>query len=539
MSRAVTIDAREAVPIVVNPRSLLRFITCGSVDDGKSTLIGRLLYEGSLIPDDQICALRAESKSRGARGDDVDYALLVDGLTAEREQGITIDVAYRYFATARRTFIVADTPGHEQYTRNMATGASTADLAVVLMDARKGVLPQTRRHSQILSMLGVRRVIVAVNKMDLVGFSQLAFEQIEANYRRFAEKLGFSHIICIPVSAAKGDNVVAPSLNTAWYRGCTVLGTLESIDIQDRGGETPFRMPVQRVNRPNSEFRGLSGLICGGRVRPGDRVLAQPSGFATRVARIVSDRGDLAEAVAGQSVTLTLAEEVDVARGDMLVGASAPASVADRIKGRLLWLADEHSADGPSYLIKVGTATAAARMGNPLGKLDVATGRVESAAADTPLRLNEIGVVSISIDRPVAFDPYRANRDTGGFILIDRVTNQTVAMGLIDDAAPGDAASGATDVRRRARDDLATADEKRRIAWIDHPHEQPWRSLTKALSWRMTGSMDTFLLALLFTGNARVSAAIGATEIITKVVLYYFHERIWTRIGLGRLSAKS
>jgi sulfate adenylyltransferase large subunit len=538
MSRAVTIDASEAVPIVVSPRSLLRFITCGSVDDGKSTLIGRLLYEGSLIPDDQISALRTESKTRGAQGDNIDYALLVDGLTAEREQGITIDVAYRYFATARRNFIVADTPGHEQYTRNMATGASTADLAVVLMDARKGVLPQTRRHSQILSMLGVRRVIVAVNKMDLVGFSQLAFEQIETNYRRFAEKLGFTHIICIPVSATRGDNVVAPSLHTAWYRGCTILGTLESIDIQDRGGETPFRMPVQRVNRPNSEFRGLSGLICGGRVRPGDRVLAQPSGFATRVARIVSDRGDLAEAVAGQSVTLTLAEEADVARGDMLVGASAPASVADRIKGRVLWLADEQSADGPSYLLKIGTATAAARMGNPLGKLDVATGEVESAA-DAPLRLNEIGVVSISLDRPVAFDPYRANRDTGGFILIDRVTNQTVAMGLIDAASPGEAASGATDVEPIARDGFATAADKSRIAWIDRPHEQPWRSLTKALSWRMTGSMDTFLLALLFTGNARVSAAIGATEIITKVALYYFHERIWTRIGLGRLRAKS
>ena len=449
MSRAVSVDAAQAVPIALNSRTLMRFITCGSVDDGKSTLIGRLLYEGSLIPDDQIRALRAESKSRSGRTNHIDYALLVDGLTAEREQGITIDVAYRYFATARRNFIVADTPGHEQYTRNMATGASTANLAVILIDARKGVLPQTRRHSLILSMLGVRRVIVAINKMDLVGYSLLAFEQIEAHYRSFAQQLGFNHIICIPVSATGGDNVVAPSPNTAWYTGCTRLSTPESHDIQDRAGETPFRMPVQRVNRPHSEFRGLSGMVCGGRVRPGDVVLAQPSGFATRVARVVSDRGDLEEAVAGQSITLTLTEDADISRGDMLVAAAAPAWVADQIKGRVLWLTDKQSAQGGSYLIKVGTATAPAKLAGIFGKLDVSTGRLSAATESTPLRLNEIGLASIKIDRPLAFDAYKENRDTGGFILIDRLTNETVGMGLIEEALREAARAKRSRSRRR------------------------------------------------------------------------------------------
>ena len=538
MSRAAKIDSEAVIPVPLNPRSLLRFIMCGSVDDGKSSLIGRLLYEGSLIPEDQIKALCVESKHHGTHGEDIDYALVVDGLAAEREQGITIDVAYRYFATARRAFIVADTPGHEQYTRNMATGASTADLAVVLVDARKGILPQTRRHSLIVSMLGVQRIIVAINKMDLVGYSQLAFEQIETNYRTFAKNLGFSHIICIPVSATMGDNVVMPSQNMTWYRGCTLLGTLESIDIHGSVGQSPFRMPVQRVNRPNSEFRGLSGLISSGRIRPGDRVLAQPSGIETRVARVVGTNGDLTEAVAGQSITVTLVDETDICRGDMLAAASEPAFVSDRIKGRVLWLCENPSESNHSYVIKLGTANAVASMGGQISKIDIATG-LENQPRDNSLRLNEIGVVSISIDRPVAFDSYLANRDTGGFILIDRLTNQTVAMGLIDEARIDAAQSAKADfaLSERARGPLMG--QKDRTHWIDRPHERHWRSLLKAVSWRMAGSMDTFLLVFLFTGNARVSAAVGATETITKVIFYYCHERIWARIGLGRLKTRS
>jgi sulfate adenylyltransferase large subunit len=517
----------------VAPSSLLRFITCGSVDDGKSTLLGRLLYEGSRIPQDQLEALSAESKRYGSQGAAPDFALLVDGLAAEREQGITIDVAYRYFSTPRRKFIAADTPGHEQYTRNMATGASTADLAVLLVDARKGLLPQTRRHSLIVSMLGVRHVIVAVNKMDLVGFAQLTFARIEKDYHAFAANLGFSSIICIPVSATAGDNIVSPRLNMTWYRGRTLLEHLETVDVTSRAREAPFRMPVQLVNRPNSEFRGFSGLVTSGSIRPGDWVRVHPSGFKTQVGRVVTADGDLAEAIQGQSVTLTLVDEADVARGDMIAALVAPPTVSDRIKARLLWVSEEPLAAGCSYLLKAGTGSAIATIATPGARIDIATGCAENVM--TPgrsLELNEIGLAAITLDRLLAFDIYEASADTGGFILIDRTTNQTVAMGLIEGLSgetskPAKLNSAFAELRR------GVMKRERGIEWLEHAHEKPWRSLAKAVTWRTTGSVDTFLLALLFTGNTRLSVAISGTEILTKIALYYFHERIWAWVSAG------
>jgi bifunctional enzyme CysN/CysC len=409
-------------------KSLLRFITCGSVDDGKSTLIGRLLYESKLIFEDQLATLEADSRKMGTQGERIDFALLVDGLAAEREQGITIDVAYRFFSTEKRKFIVADTPGHEQYTRNMATGASTADLAVVMIDARKGVLTQTRRHSFIVSMLGVRHVVLCINKMDLVDYSQHVYNQIDEDYRAFAASLGIDNIVSIPVSALEGDNVTGHSGRMPWYNGPTLIEHLESVDVETDDQVSPFRMPVQWVNRPNLDFRGFSGQVASGTVRPGDRIKVLPSGKASRVARIVTHDGDLERAVAGQSVTLTLADEVDVSRGDVIATANAPCEVADQFEAHILWMSANHMLPGRPYVMKIGARTVACTPASPKFKINVNT--LEELAAKT-LELNEIGICNISLDRDIAFDTYSENHDTGGFVLIDRLSNETVGMGLL------------------------------------------------------------------------------------------------------------
>jgi bifunctional enzyme CysN/CysC len=411
-------------------KSLLRFITCGSVDDGKSTVIGRLLYESKMLFEDQLAAIENDSKKWGTQGGDIDFALLVDGLAAEREQGITIDVAYRFFSTDRRKFIVADTPGHEQYTRNMITGASTADVAVILIDARKGVLTQTRRHSYLVSLIGIRKVVLAINKMDLVDYSQKVFDKIDEEYRAFAAQIGLADITSIPLSGLKGDNMLVASDKTPWYRGPTLMGFLETCEVDDtRLQKEAFRMPVQWVNRPNLDFRGFAGVVTSGTVKPGDRIVAQPSGKESKVARIVTFNGDLPLAVAGQSITLTLEDEIDISRGDVLSLADAPAEVADQFEASLVWMTDEPMLPGRPYLMKIGTQTVTASITEPKYKVNVNT--MEHLAAKQ-LGVNEIGVVNLALDRQIAFDAYKANRDTGGFILINRMTNNTVGAGMLN-----------------------------------------------------------------------------------------------------------
>jgi bifunctional enzyme CysN/CysC len=410
-------------------KSLLRFIACGSVDDGKSTLIGRLLYESQMLFEDQLSALQADSRRVGTQGGDLDFALLLDGLSAEREQGITIDVAYRYFATDRRNYIVADTPGHEQYTRNMVTGASTADCAVILVDARKGLLTQTRRHSYLVALLGIRHVALAVNKMDLVGYSRDLFQRIEREYARFAAPIGHLSVTAIPLSGLRGDNVVTASDRMPWHEGPTLLEYLETVELdEERMQSAPFRMPVQWVNRPSLDFRGFAGTIAGGAVSPGERIVVLPAGRESEVDRIVTFDGDLDLAVAGQSVTLTLADEIDVSRGDVIAPADDPPEVADRFEATVVWMAEEPMLPGRSYLLRTGSTTASATTLPLRYKLEIDT--LEHLAADT-LEVNEIGVCALELDRPIAFDPYEENRDTGGFVLIDRITNDTLAAGML------------------------------------------------------------------------------------------------------------
>ncbi len=412
-------------------KGLLRFLTCGSVDDGKSTLIGRLLYESELVFEDQLAALEADSRRVGTQGGELDLALLLDGLAAEREQGITIDVAYRYFASERRKFIVADTPGHEQYTRNMVTGASTADCAVLLVDARKGVLTQTRRHTYIVSLLGIRHVALVVNKLDLTNYSEPGFREIAAEYRSFASspEIGLEDATCIPVSALRGDNVIKRSGRTPWYEGPTLLEYLETVEVdEDRVQTGPFRLPVQWVNRPSLDFRGFSGTIASGRVSPGQRVRVSPSGLESRVSRIVTHDGELQGAVAGQSVTLVLSDEIDVSRGDIISGVRSPPRIGDQFEAVVVWMAEEPMLRGRSYLLRAGTATATATIA-PL-KYKVHVDSLEHLAAEQ-LELNEIGVCELELDRPIAFDPYVENRDMGGFVLIDRLTNATVGAGML------------------------------------------------------------------------------------------------------------
>ncbi|HQX48054.1 MAG TPA: sulfate adenylyltransferase subunit CysN, partial [Steroidobacteraceae bacterium] len=409
-------------------KSLLRFITCGSVDDGKSSLIGRLLYESKMIFEDQLAALEADSKKVGTRGGELDFALLVDGLAAEREQGITIDVAYRFFSTEKRKFIVADTPGHEQYTRNMVTGASTADLAVILIDARKGVLTQTRRHSFLVSLLGIRRVVLAVNKMDLAGYSQEVFDTILQEYRDFAAQIDLRDITAIPISAVYGDNIIEAGSNMPWYQGPTLMHHLETVEVGDELPSKPFRLPVQWVNRPNHEFRGFAGLISSGTVHQGDRIRVLPSGRESRVARIVTADGDLESAVAGQSVTITLDSEIDISRGDVIAEGDAPPQVADQFEATVVWMHDDPMLRGRSYLMKIGTRTLTATVAPIKHKINVNT--LEQTAAER-LELNDIGVCELELDRPIPFDAYRDDHTLGGFILIDRMSNNTVGAGLL------------------------------------------------------------------------------------------------------------
>lgn len=409
-------------------KTLLRFITCGSVDDGKSTLIGRLLYESKALLEDQLSALESDSRKHGTQGGELDFALLVDGLSAEREQGITIDVAYRFFATEKRKFIVADTPGHEQYTRNMITGASTADVAVILIDARKGVLTQTRRHSYLVSLIGIRRVVVAINKQDMVGYSQEVFEQIDADYRAFASRLGIEHIQSIPLSALRGDNITEPSPNTPWYQGPSLMQFLETVELEQAREDAPLRMPVQWVNRPTPDFRGFSGRILGGSVRPGDAIRVLPSGKTSRVERIVTLNGDLPQAISGQSVTLTLSDEIDISRGDVIAAADAPPAVADQFEATVVWMNEEPMLPGRPYLIKLGASSIGGALGQPKYQIDVNS--LDNLPAKT-LGLNEIGVCTLSLDRATPFDPYAENRDMGSFIVIDRYTHQTVGAGML------------------------------------------------------------------------------------------------------------
>ncbi|MGA1577758.1 MAG: sulfate adenylyltransferase subunit CysN [Steroidobacteraceae bacterium] len=444
-------------------KDLLRFITCGSVDDGKSTLIGRLLYESKLIFEDQLAALESDSKKVGTQGGDIDFALLVDGLAAEREQGITIDVAYRFFSTDRRKFIVADTPGHEQYTRNMATGASTADLAVILVDARKGILQQTRRHSYIVSLLGIRNVVLAVNKMDAVDYAQGVFDGIVEQYREFADMLGLEDVYPIPMSALRGDNVVERSERMRWYGGATLMQHLESVQVERNLAGRPFRLPVQWVNRPNQDFRGFAGTIASGRVRQGDAVRVLPSGRQSTVARIVTLDGDLEEAVAGQSVTLTLADEIDISRGDVLAAADAPPAVADQFQVSLVWMHEEPMLPGRPYLMKIGPRTVTASITDIRHRVNVNT--LEQMAA-RQLDLNEIGLCNLGTDRAVAFDAYEDNRETGAFILVDRISNDTVGAGMIQYALrrADNVHWQALDVDKRARS--ASKGQKACVLWF-------------------------------------------------------------------------
>jgi bifunctional enzyme CysN/CysC len=418
----------EAYLTAQENKDLLRFITCGSVDDGKSTLIGRLLYESKMLFEDQLSALEADSKKLGTQGGNIDFALLVDGLAAEREQGITIDVAYRAFATSKRKFIVADTPGHEQYTRNMATGASTADLAIILIDARKGVLTQTRRHTYIASLLGIRHLVVAVNKMDLVGYSKDTFEAIEEDYRVFATSLGADNITVIPISALVGDNMITRSTNTPWYRGATLMAHLETVPVDALDHTTPFRMPVQWVSRPDQNFRGFAGTVAVGTVKPGDALKVLPSGRQSTVKRIVTHDGDLASATTGQAITLTLSDEVDISRGDVLCAAQAPLETSDQFEVQVLWMGDEPMLPGRPYLIKSATRTLSGTLDKLKHKINVNT--MEQQAAKT-LVLNEIGICNLELDGMLAFAPYAENKTLGSFIIIDRFTNNTVGMGLI------------------------------------------------------------------------------------------------------------
>ncbi len=409
-------------------KSFLRFITCGSVDDGKSTLIGRLLYDTKLIYEDQLATLENDSKKTGTQGEEIDFALLVDGLAAEREQGITIDVAYRFFSTENRKFIVADTPGHEQYTRNMATGASTADVAVILIDARQGVLTQTRRHSFITSLLGIRHIVVAINKMDLVDYSQETFDTIEAEYREFSNSLGFESITCIPMSALKGDNIITKSPYTSWYHGSPLLPFLETVNVSQKTENVPFRMPVQWVNRPNLDFRGFSGTIASGSIKPGDEIVVLPSSKRSTVTRIVTQDGDLEEGVTDKAVTLTLADEIDISRGDIICAGNAPSEQTDQFSADILWMHDEEMIPGRQYLLKTANRSVPATVTELHHKINVNT--LDHQSGKT-LALNEVGSCKLSLGRPIAFDPYRDNKTTGAFVLIDRLTNSTIGVGMI------------------------------------------------------------------------------------------------------------
>jgi len=445
-------------------KSLLRFITCGSVDDGKSTLIGRLLYDSKMIFEDQLAALEADSKKTGSQGQEIDFALLVDGLAAEREQGITIDVAYRFFATEKRKFIVADCPGHEQYTRNMVTGASTADLAVILIDARKGVLVQTRRHSYLAKLLGIRNIVLAVNKMDLIDYDQARYDAIVADYTAFATSIGITSFTVMPISGFKGDNITENSANMPWYSGKPLMAHLETVALDSDADQTkPFRMAVQWVNRPNLDFRGFSGQIATGSIKPGDTIRVLPSGKTSTISRIVVLNDELTEAVAGQSVTLCFADEVDCSRGDVIATADNSPEVSDQFEATVVWMANESLIPGRAYWLKLGTQMVSATVQAP--KYAVNVNSMEHMAAKT-LDLNEIGVAEIATDKPIVFESYTNNRTLGGFILIDKITNATVAAGMLHFSLrrAQNIHWQATDISREAHANLKN--QKAKVLWF-------------------------------------------------------------------------
>lgn len=521
-----------AVPVHKTARkSLLRFVACGSVDHGKSTLIGRLLYETRQLLADQLDALEADSRKFGTQGEELDFSLLLDGLSAEREQRITIDVAYRFFATARRKFIVIDAPGHEQYTANMATGASVAELALVLVGADEGLTRQTKRHVVILSMLGIRSVVLAVNKMDRIGWREDTFRSLEVAFRQFAAALGINDVACIPLAAASGDNVVARSHHMAWYHGPTLLDYLEEADPVRSAGLTPFRFPIQWVNRPDPDFRGYSGLITSGAVHPGLAVKILPSGRVTRIARIVTYDGELPHAEAGMSVTLTFADQIDVSRGDVVVGLNQAPQVTDRIGARVFWMSGRPLKAGQTYLLKLATRTVTARIETLCQVTDLDNRRLLRTKA---LAQNEIGTCTLQLDRPLAVDRYAQCRDTGSFILIDSETNDTGAMGCVDEVFSGSPphAWAALPIRLCKRPPSAG----RAIARWSETHA---RSLAKAVSWRATGSLDTFFVAFLITRNPKIAGSVALTEIVTKIAIYYCHERLWALVPWGKASRTS
>ncbi|MBE0576782.1 MAG: sulfate adenylyltransferase subunit CysN [Desulfuromonadales bacterium] len=473
-------------------KSLLRFITCGSVDDGKSTLIGRLLWDSKMIFEDQLAALKTDSKRVGTQGEEIDYALLLDGLQAEREQGITIDVAYRFFSTDKRKFIVADTPGHEQYTRNMVTGASNAQVAIILIDARKGILTQTRRHSYLVSLVGIRHVLLAINKMDLVDYSASRFEAIRKEYELFAAQLGFGEITAIPISALNGDNIIEPSIKTPWYSGPSLMEHLETVEVADTAAGKPFRMRVQWVNRPNLDFRGFCGTIASGSIRPGDDVLVTSSGQTSRVARIVSMDGDLDEAIAGQAVTLTLEDEIDISRGDLLSTAGKCPAHNERFSAKLVWLHEEPMQPGRSYLLKAGASTAPARIEELSYKINVNTLQQETG---DKLDLNEVGFCSLNISRAISFDSYHDNRASGSFILIDRMTNATVGAGMIREPLLTTVVAHNREciVDRQAR--AALKGQESRIFWFSPPPGETATNLVTLIEQKLHAlGRHTYLL---------------------------------------------
>ena len=474
-------------------KSLLRLITCGSVDDGKSTLIGRLLYDSKMIFEDQLEQLESDSKKLGTQGDEIDFALLVDGLAAEREQGITIDVAYRFFATDKRKFIVADTPGHEQYTRNMVTGASTADLAIILIDARKGVLTQTRRHSYLCHLIGIKNIVLAVNKMDLVNYEQETFDQIVEEYKHFATEIGIDKFTALPISGFKGDNITAVSKNTPWYQGSPLMHHLETVNLEQvDDDQDAFRMPVQWVNRPNLDFRGFCGKIASGQVRPGDEVRILPSGKTSHIDRIVTQDGDLDIAQKDQSVTLTLRDEVDCSRGQIITAAKEPLEVADQFETTLIWMEEEALTPGRAYYLKVGAQTVSATVAEPKYQINVNT--LDHSAAKT-LELNAIGVANITTDRAIPFAPYSENRELGGFILIDKITNATVAAGLINFALrrAQNIHWQATDINRDHHANLKN--QKPAVLWLTGLSGSGKSTIANAIEKKLAGmNRHTFLL---------------------------------------------
>jgi bifunctional enzyme CysN/CysC len=534
IARAIRPKAAVSLPAANDPLavaeagqpSLLRFITCGSVDDGKSTLIGRMLYEAGAVLDDQLITLDADSRKFGTQGAQPDFALLVDGLSAEREQGITIDVAYRYFATDRRSFIVADTPGHEQYTRNMATGASTADLAIILIDARKGLLPQTRRHSFIVSLVGVRHVVVAINKMDLVGYDEAVFSRIAADYREAVMGLSFASIAFVPVCARDGENVLRRSAKTPWYGGPALLPLLEGIAVeQEQTDEAGFVLAVQWVNRPDLDFRGYAGTPAAGRARVGDAIIALPSGRASTIARVIGSGGEARQAVAGQAVTLTLADEVDVSRGDVFVSAGSGIAATRELRARLLWTGERALIAGGQFLVKLATQSGTATLETLHHSIDIEGFRPVPAQS---LRMNGIGLATLRLDRPLVALPYAESRELGGFILIDRISNETVAFGFVeprDGTMPG--ATGVEGLPARLR--------RVGIGLVGARGTPDRRAWLMAMSWRILSTLGLFAAAFALTGRADASAALALGDIALRPGLRALHARLWRGGPAGTL----